>query len=125
MSEVGAAPLPDVPGLTGAGRGGFAVAPELATDTYAKLGALQDVVGEMVREAKVLGRSVPLGSGYASEVGDFMAKYGMGGGEGSAVEQLTSFGKELEGLKRRIAGALAKYQDEDRNAAGGVDCSGG
>lgn len=103
---------------------GFAVAPELATDAYAKLGELQDVVGEMVREAKVLGRSVPLGSGYAGEIGRFMAEYGIGG-QGSAVEQLTAFGKELETLKHRIGDALAKYQHADEQAADGVDCSGG
>ncbi|WP_239154785.1 hypothetical protein [Amycolatopsis sp. FDAARGOS 1241] len=125
MSEAGAAPLPDVPGLTssGAGSRGFAVAPELATATYAKLGELQDVVGEMVREAGVLGRSVPLGGGYAGEVGAFMAKYGLGR-DGSAVAQLTAFGKELEDLKERIAGALKKYERQDESAAGGVDCAG-
>ncbi|MGW4485573.1 hypothetical protein ACWEOE_17255 [Amycolatopsis sp. NPDC004368] len=126
MSEVGAVPLPDVPGLTsvGSGRGRFAVAPELATATYAKLGELQDVVGEMVREANVLGRSVPLGSGYASEVGAFMAQYGFGG-DGSAVAQLTAFGRQIEDLKDRIDAALKKYRREDDAAADGVDCAGG
>ncbi|MEU0788618.1 hypothetical protein ABZ342_01035 [Amycolatopsis sp. NPDC005961] len=103
---------------------GFAVAPELATDAYAKIGALQDVVGEMVREAKVLGRTVPLGGGYAGEIGKFMAEYGIGG-RGSAVQQLTAFGKELETLKHRIGTALAKYQHADEQAAEGVDCTGG
>jgi hypothetical protein len=103
---------------------GFAVAPELATDAYAKLGALQDVVGEMVREAKVLGRTVPLGGGYAGEIGKFMAEYGIGG-RGSAVQQLTAFGRELETVKLRIGEALAKYQHADETAADGVDCSGG
>jgi len=103
---------------------GFAVAPELATDAYTKLARLQDVVGEMVREAKVLGRSVPLGGGYAGEIGEFMAEYGIGG-EGSAVQQLTAFGKELETLKHRIGEALAKYQHADEQAAEGVDCTGG
>ena len=103
---------------------GFAVAPELATDAYTKLGELQDVVGEMVREAKVLGRTVPLGGGYAGEIGDFMARYGIGG-NGSAVQQLTAFGKELDTLKHRIGQALAKYQHADEQAADGVDCSGG
>ncbi|WP_086845694.1 hypothetical protein [Amycolatopsis kentuckyensis] len=103
---------------------GFAVAPELATDAYSKLGRLQDVVGEMVREAKVLGRTVPLGGGYAGEIGEFMAEYGIGG-QGSAVQQLTAFGKELETLKRRIGEALAKYQHADEQAAEGVDCTGG
>ncbi|MEV7044085.1 hypothetical protein [Amycolatopsis sp. NPDC051061] len=103
---------------------GFAVAPELATDAYAKIGALQDAVGEMVREAKVLGRSVPLGGGYAGELGKFMAEYGIGG-QGSAVRQLTAFGKELETLKHRIGQALAKYQHADEQAAEGVDCTGG
>ncbi|MEV8614643.1 hypothetical protein AB0383_43235 [Amycolatopsis sp. NPDC051373] len=126
MSEVGAAPLPDVPGLTssGSGSGRFAVALELATATYTKLGELQDVVGEMVREANVLGRSVPLGSGYAGEVGAFMAQYGFGR-DGSAVAQLTAFGKQIEDLKERIASALKKYQREDDAAAAGVDCAGG
>ncbi|MFJ7215519.1 hypothetical protein [Amycolatopsis sp. NPDC098790] len=103
---------------------GFAVAPELATDAYTKLGQLQDVVGEMVREAKVLGRTVPLGGGYAGEVGKFMAEYGIGG-TGSAVQQLTAFGKELDTLKHRIGQALAKYQHADEQAADGVDCTGG
>ncbi|MGW4060882.1 hypothetical protein ACWEGE_21535 [Amycolatopsis sp. NPDC004747] len=103
---------------------GFAVAPELATDAYAKLGRLQDVVGEMVREAKVLGRSVPLGGGYAGEIGEFMAEYGIGG-QGSAVQQLTAFGKELETLKERIGEAVAKYRHADEQAAEGVDCTGG
>ena len=103
---------------------GFAVAPELATDASSKLGRLQDVVGEMVREAKVLGRTVPLGGGYAGEIGEFMAEYGIGG-QGSAVQQLTAFGKELETLKRRIGEALAKYQHADEQAAEGVDCTGG
>lgn len=103
---------------------GFAVAPDLATDAYARLGRLQDVVGEMVREAKVLGRTVPLGGGYAGEIGAFMAEYSIGG-QGSAVEQLTAFGKELETLKRRIGEALAKYQHADEQAAEGVDCTGG
>ncbi len=103
---------------------GFAVAPELATDAYTKIGALQDVVGEMVREAKVLGRTVPLGGGYAGEIGQFMAEYGIGG-RGSAVQQLTAFGKELETLKHRIGTALAKYQHADEQAAEGVDCTGG
>ncbi|WP_370965702.1 hypothetical protein [Amycolatopsis sp. cg9] len=103
---------------------GFAVAPELAADAFAKLGQLQDTVGEMVREAKVLGRTVPLGGGYAGELGRFMAEYGIGG-QGSAVQQLTAFGKELETLKLRISEALAKYQHADEQAADGVDCSGG
>ncbi|WP_326837194.1 hypothetical protein VSH64_20225 [Amycolatopsis rhabdoformis] len=126
MSEVGAVPLPDVPGLTSTGSSGrrFSVAPELATATYTKLGELQDVVGEMVREADVLGRSVPLGSGYAGEVGAFMARYGFGD-DGSAVAQLTSFGREIEDLKERIASALKKYQRADDAAADGVDCAGG
>lgn len=116
MSEVRTKPPFDVRG--------FAVAPELATDAYAKLGALQDVVGEMVREAKVLGRSVPLGGGYAGEIGKFMAEYGIGG-TGSAVQQLTAFGKELDGLKHKIGEALAKFQHTDEAAADGVDCVGG
>ncbi|MEV6912386.1 hypothetical protein [Amycolatopsis sp. NPDC051071] len=103
---------------------GFAVAPELASDAHAKISALQDVVGQMVREAKVLGRTVPLGGGYADEVGRFMAQYGIGA-EGSAVEALTAFGKELEALKTRIAKALAKYTHQDEEAAAGVDCVGG
>ncbi len=116
MSEVRTKPPFDVRG--------FAVAPDLATDAYAKLAALQDVVGEMVREAKVLGRTVPLGGGYAGEIGKFMAEYGIGG-EGSAVQQLTAFGKELESLKHKIGDALKKYQHADETAAEGVDCVGG
>jgi hypothetical protein len=116
MSDVRAQPPFDVRG--------FAVAPELATDAYAKIGALEDLVGEMVREAKVLGRSVPLGGGYAGELGKFMAEYGIGG-NGSAVQQLTAFGKELETLKHHIGEAVRKYQHTDDAAAGGVDCVGG
>ncbi|MFD9894344.1 hypothetical protein [Amycolatopsis sp. NPDC058986] len=116
MSELGTKPPFDVRG--------FAVAPELATDAYAKISALQDVVGEMVREAKVLGRTVPLGGGYATEVGKFMAEYGIGG-QGSAVQSLTAFGKELENLKTRMAEALGRYQHQDEAAADGVDCVGG
>ncbi|OAP25193.1 hypothetical protein A4R44_03576 [Amycolatopsis sp. M39] len=121
MSEAEAERKAGLPGLSG---GRFAVTPELATATYAKLGELQDVVGEMVREAAVLGRSVPLGGGYAGEVGAFMAKYGLGR-DGSAVDQLTAFGKEIAGLKKRIGGALEKYRDQDGEAAEGVDCTGG
>jgi hypothetical protein len=116
MSEVRTKPPFDVRG--------FAVAPDLANDAYTKIGALQDVVGEMVREAKVLGRTVPLGGGYAGDIGKFMAEYGIGG-EGSAVQQLTAFGKELESLKHRIGDAMAKYQHADEAAADGVDCAGG
>ena len=116
MSEVRTQPPFDVRG--------FAVVPELGTDAYAKLGALQDLVGEMVREAKVLGRSVPLGGGYAGEIGKFMAEYGIGG-NGSAVAQLTAFGRELEALKHQIGEAVRKYQHTDEAAADGVDCVGG
>ncbi|GAA4546896.1 hypothetical protein [Amycolatopsis samaneae] len=116
MSELGTKPPFDVRG--------FAVAPELANDAYAKISALQDVVGEMVREAKVLGRTIPLGGGYATEVGRFMAEYGIGG-KGSAVQSLTAFGKELENLKNRMAEALGRYQRQDEAAADGVDCVGG
>lgn len=102
----------------------FAVSPELATAAFAQLTHLQDVVGEMVREARVLGRTVPLGGGYAAEVGEFMARYGIDGA-GSAADQLTRFGQELDKLKGNIAKALQRYQDTDDAAAGGVDCSGG
>jgi hypothetical protein len=102
----------------------FAVAPELAADAFQRLSQLQDVVGEMVRQAKVLGRSVPLGGGYASEIGDFMAQYGIGGDE-SAVDSLTSFGREIEDLKSQIDRAMSRYQDEDDAAVRGVDCTGG
>ncbi|WP_236791671.1 hypothetical protein [Amycolatopsis sp. GM8] len=104
--------------------GAFAVSPELATATFAQLTQLQDVVGEMVREARVLGRTVPLGGGYAAEIGEFMARYGIDG-PGSAAEQLTRFGRELDKLKGDIAKALKQYQDSDDSAAGGVDCHGG
>jgi hypothetical protein len=106
---------------------GFAVSPELAADAYARLSELQGVVGEMVRQAKVLGRKVPLGGGYADEVGDFMAEYGVGD-SGSAVESLIGFGRELEGLKQQITSALERYDQQDDAAAAGVDgtdCVGG
>ncbi|MBB4682780.1 hypothetical protein [Amycolatopsis jiangsuensis] len=119
MSETDA--LPDVPGLAG---GRFVVSPELAGATYAQLGELGDVVGEMAREAAVLGRSVPLGSGYAGEIGTFMAKYGIGR-DGSVADQLSAFGREIAALRERIAGALDKYRAQDENAADGVDCAGG
>ncbi len=103
---------------------GFAVAPDLAADAHVKISALQDVVGQMVREAKVLGRTVPLGGGYADEVGRFMAQYGIGT-EGSAVEALTAFGRELELLKTRMAKAMASYTRQDEEAAADVNCVGG
>ncbi|WP_020660653.1 hypothetical protein [Amycolatopsis benzoatilytica] len=121
MSEAEAERRAGLPGLSG---GRFAVTPELASATYAKLGELQDVVGEMAREAAVLGRAVPLGGGYAGEVGEFMAKYGIDG-DGSAADQLTAFGKEIAKLKTRIGGALEKYRGQDSEAADGVDCVGG
>ncbi|EHR62180.1 hypothetical protein [Saccharomonospora cyanea] len=103
---------------------GFAVAPELAADTFAKLSEVQDAVGRMVRRAKVLGRSVPLGDGYAREIGEFMARYGIAD-TGSAVESLTRFGQEIESLKQRIDTALRRYDEQDRAASDGVDCVGG
>ncbi|PXY28028.1 hypothetical protein [Prauserella muralis] len=102
----------------------FAVSPELASDAFRRLSQLQDVVGQMVRQAKVLGRSVPLGGGYAGEVGEFMARYGLDG-DGSAVASLTRFGRELENLKTQITVALERYEREDEAAADGVDCKGG
>ncbi|PXY30682.1 hypothetical protein [Prauserella flavalba] len=102
----------------------FAVSPELAGDAFKRLSELQDVVGQLVRQAKVLGRSVPLGAGYAGEVGDFMAQYGLGG-EDSAADSLTRFGRELEDLKAQITAALERYETEDEAAADGVDCVGG
>ncbi|AXB48102.1 hypothetical protein [Amycolatopsis albispora] len=102
----------------------FSVAPELAGDAYARLSELQDVVGEMVRHAKVLGRQVPLGGGYADEVGRFMAEYGIGQ-QGSAVESLVAFGRELEDLKATLAEAMERYSDSDGKAADGVECTGG
>jgi hypothetical protein len=104
--------------------GAFAVSPDLAAHTFAELARLQDVVGEMVREARVLGRSVPLGGGYAEEIGQFMARYGIDG-PGSASDQLIRFGQELDKLKANISKALRQYQDSDDAAAGGIDCSGG
>jgi hypothetical protein len=104
--------------------GSFAVSPELAADAYSQLCRLQDTVGEMVRHAKVLGRTVPLGGGYADEIGKFMAEYGVGG-NGSAVKSLTDFGRELEGLKSQIGKALKKYSAQDETAAQGIDCIGG
>jgi hypothetical protein len=102
----------------------FAVSPELSANAYQQISQLQDVVGEMVRYAKALGRMVPLGGGYASEIGDFMARYGVGT-HGSAAESLTAFGRELETLKHNIGKAVKKYQDQDDAAKDGVDCSGG
>ncbi|WP_020674349.1 hypothetical protein [Amycolatopsis nigrescens] len=102
----------------------FAVAPELAADAFKQISQLQDVVGEMVRYAKVLGRTVPLGGGYAEEIGKFMAEYGVGS-RGSAVESLTEFGRELERLKQNIAKALRRYQASDEDATDGVECTGG
>ncbi|GAA4666440.1 MULTISPECIES: hypothetical protein [Amycolatopsis] len=104
--------------------GAFAVSPELATAAFAQLTQLQDVVGELVREAKVLGRAVPLGGGYAAEIGEFMARYGIGG-PGSAADQLTKFGQELQGLRDNIEKALKRYRAADDDAADGVDCHGG
>jgi hypothetical protein len=104
--------------------GAFAVSPELATAAFAQLTQLQDVVGGLVREATVLGRQVPLGGGYAAEIGEFMARYGIDG-PGSAAEQLTEFGRQLDKLKGDIAKALQRYRDADGAAADGVDCSGG
>ncbi|GAA1943810.1 hypothetical protein [Amycolatopsis minnesotensis] len=108
----------------------FAVAPDLARTAYQQLSDLQDVVGEMVRYASALGRAVPLGGGYAKEVGEFMARYGVGGvggvgGAGSAVDSLTAFGRELERLKKNVDKALTRYQDADDAAKDGVDCIGG
>jgi hypothetical protein len=121
MSDVGTgSPAKSIGGL----QGGFAVTPDLAAATFTHLGQLQDTVGEMVRQAKVLGRSVPLGGGYAAEVGNFMAQYGVGG-SGSAAESLIAFGKQLEHLKTQIDKALTRYGEQDGDAADGVDCSGG
>lgn len=110
-----------VPAVSG---GAFAVSPELATATFTQLTQLQDVVGEMVREARVLGRAVPLGGGYAAEIGEFMARYGIDG-PGSAADQLTEFGRQLDRLKDDIAKALRKYKAADDDASDGVDCHGG
>ncbi|MBK1788620.1 hypothetical protein [Prauserella cavernicola] len=112
------------PGVSPVPAEAFAVSPELAGDAFQRLSELQDVVGQLVRQAKVLGRSVPLGSGYAGEVGDFMAQYGLGGEE-SAAESLTRFGRELEDLKVQITAALERYSSEDEASADGVDCVGG
>ncbi|GAA1222343.1 hypothetical protein [Prauserella alba] len=114
--------------------GTFAVAPELAEDALQRIGDLQDVVGRLVREAQVLGRSVPLGGGYAGEIGEFMARYGIdpaGGGEpasGAVSDALVAFGRELADLRSRITTALEQYRSQDEQAEGdlrGVDCQGG
>ncbi|OLT43239.1 hypothetical protein BJF85_03680 [Saccharomonospora sp. CUA-673] len=133
--------------------GAFTVSPELAQDSLRKISSLQDEVARMVREAKVLGRSVPLGGGYAGELGEFMARYGIepGGGpagdvsqastaigalasgEGSAaaraaVPALVEFGRQLADLREQIDAALEQYRARDEDAAGdmgGVDCEGG
>ncbi|OQO94069.1 hypothetical protein B1813_06085 [Saccharomonospora piscinae] len=120
--DVRAAPV-EVPGI-GDRADGFAVAPELAGDVFAKLSEVQDAVGRMVRRAQVLGRTVPLGDGHAREIGEFMARYGVDD-SGSAVESLTRFGQEIAELKRRIEVALRRYDDQDAAAAEGVDCVGG
>jgi hypothetical protein len=114
----------DTKAAPGVNSGAFAVSPELATAAFTQLTQLQDVVGEMVREARVLARTVPLGGGYAAEIGEFMARYGIDG-PGSAADQLSEFGQELDKLKGNIAKALQRYQDTDDAAADGVDCSGG
>lgn len=106
----------------------FAVSPELAADAFRRLSQLQDVVGQLIRQAKVLGRSVPLGEGYAGQVGEFMARYGLGDGADSpdsVVRALTRFGRELEELKLGISEALRRYEEQDSAAADGVDCRGG
>lgn len=107
-----------------AGASGFTVSPELAADTFRRLSDLQDVVGELVRQANVLGRTVPLGGGYAGEVGDFMAEYGLGG-SGSASESLIKFGREIADLKLQIDAALSRYESADDAAGLGIDCAGG
>ncbi|GAA3825675.1 MULTISPECIES: hypothetical protein [Amycolatopsis] len=116
--------MTDTRGGLNVNAGAFAVSPELAAGAYQQISQLQDVVGEMVREARVLGRTVPLGGGYAGEVGEFMARYGLGG-PGSAADSLIRFGQELETLKTNIRRALQRYSDSDDDAAEGVDCSGG
>ena len=93
-------------------------------DAFAKLSEVQDAVGRMVRQAKVLGRTVPLGDGYAKEIGEFMARYGIDDA-GSAVESLTRFGQQIEELKRSIETALRRYEEQDADAAAGTDCVGG
>jgi hypothetical protein len=104
--------------------GAFAVSPELAAKAFTELSQLQDVVGEMVREADALSRTVPLGGGYAREIGDFMARYGFGG-PGSATDSLIAFGRQLQQVKENIQKALDQYQTTDESAAGGIDCHGG
>lgn len=121
--------LTPVPGFAGdpappGSSAAFAVSPELAADVFSKLSEVQDSVGRMIRRAKVLGRRVPLGEGYAGEIGDFMARYGIGD-SGSAVESLTRFGRELENLKRNVETALRRYDEHDAATARGVDCVGG
>lgn len=114
--------------------GAFTVSPEMAADTFRRLSELEDTVGRMVRQASVLGRTVPLGGGFAGEVGEFMARYGIESGEagsGSAVDALVGFGRELESLKARIQEALDRYEateaeaEGDVAAADGTDCVGG
>ncbi|WAL63673.1 hypothetical protein ORV05_22030 [Amycolatopsis cynarae] len=109
---------------TQVGAGAFAVSPDLAAQAFQQITQLQDVVGEMVREARVLGRIVPLGGGYAEEIGAFMARYGIDG-PGSAADQLIRFGQELDKVRSDITKALKRYSDADDEAAAGVDCHGG
>jgi hypothetical protein len=104
--------------------GAFAVSPDLAATAFIELSRLQDVVGEMVREARVLSRTVPLGGGYAGEIGEFMARYGIGG-PGSAADSLIAFGRQLQQIKDDIQHALDAYRATDESAAGGVDGHGG
>ena len=116
--------MTDTHGVPSVNTGAFAVSPELAAGAYQQISGLQDTVGEMVREARVLGRTVPLGDGYAGEVGEFMARYGLGG-PGSAADALIAFGQELETVRTNISRALKRYSDADDDARDGVDCSGG
>jgi hypothetical protein len=108
----------------GAGPSSFAVSEELAANAFTEISRLQDVVGEMVREARVLGRTVPLGGGYAAEIGAFMARYGISE-SGSAAESLIRFGRQLQKVKDGFQQALRRYQATDSDAAEGVDCHGG
>src|SRR5205823_8397 len=56
-------PMTDTAAVPNVNAGAFAVSPELAAAAFTQISQLQDVVGEMVREAKVRGRTVPLGGG--------------------------------------------------------------
>jgi hypothetical protein len=115
------------------GSQGFSVSAEDApAKVFALLGQFQDQIGELVRHANVLGRTLQLGGGYAQEMADFMAKLAIadpglstasGQGADSAKDALIAAGQRIDKQRTAIKTALEKYQAADADA--GVDCSGG